>query len=104
MTRSVGTPGLYRTEPDLWQTRLWARVLRRVGRHWVISRHVRRYCQPLAVEGGACLAGMKGPALIIANHASHFDTPVALSVLPERLRGRTAVAAAADRFYRHDKR
>ncbi len=47
---------------------------------------------------------MKGPVLIIANHASHFDTPVALSVLPERIRSKTAVAAAADRFYRHDKR
>jgi 1-acyl-sn-glycerol-3-phosphate acyltransferase len=94
----------YRADPDTWQTQWWARAARRVGRHWVIDRHVRRYCQPLTVEGGASIAGMTGPALIIANHASHFDTPVALSVLPERLRGRTAVAAAADRFYRYDKR
>jgi len=95
---------LYRTRPHAWQTMLWARVVRRAGRHWVISRHVNHYCRPLTVEGRARLAGVKGPALIIANHASHFDTPVALSALPERIRGKTAVAAAADRFYRHDKR
>jgi 1-acyl-sn-glycerol-3-phosphate acyltransferase len=94
----------YRTQPDTWQTQAWARVVRRIGRHWVISRHVSRYCQPFVVEGRERLAGVKGPALIIANHASHFDTPVALSVLPERVRSKTAVAAAADRFYRYDKR
>ncbi len=94
----------YRTQPDTWQTQIWARTVRRIGRHWVISRHVRRYCRPLTVAGRESLAGVRGPVLIIANHASHFDTPVALSVLPERVRSKTAVAAAADRFYRHDKR
>ncbi len=94
----------YRTQPDAWQTQIWARIVRRIGRHWVIARHVRRYCQPLTIEGRENLAGMRGPVLIIANHASHFDTPVALSVLPEPVRSKTAVAAAADRFYRHDKR
>jgi len=95
---------LYRTRPDAWQTQVWARLVRRAGRHWVISRHVNQHCRPLTVEGRERLAGVKGPALIMPNHASHFDTPVALSVLPERIRGRTAVAAAADRFYRYDKR
>jgi 1-acyl-sn-glycerol-3-phosphate acyltransferase len=41
---------------------------------------------------------------MIANHGSHFDTPVVLSTLPERLRARTAVAAAADKFYHPGKR
>jgi 1-acyl-sn-glycerol-3-phosphate acyltransferase len=105
MAVSVSLPqDLYRTQPDTWQTQIWARVVRRIGRHWVISRHVNHYCQPMTVEGREALAGMKGPALIIANHASHFDTPVALSVLPERIRRKTAVAAAADRFYRYDKK
>ena len=104
MTASASPLGLYRTYPDTWQTHIWARIVRRIGRHWVISRHVARYCRPLTVEGRAAIAGVKGPALIIANHSSHFDTPVALSVLPERIRRKTAVAAAADRFYRHDKR
>ena len=95
---------LYSTQPHTWQTQMWARVLRRTGRRWVISRYVKRFCQPLLVEGREALQGLKGPAIIIANHSSHFDTPVALSVLPERLRRRTAVAAAADRFYRRTKR
>ena len=47
---------------------------------------------------------MRGPVLIIANHSSHFDTPALLYVLPPALRARTAVAAAADRFYRATRR
>ena len=39
--------------------------------------------------------------ILVANHASHMDTPVILSALPRRLRKRTAVAAAADYFYRN---
>ena len=95
---------LYSTQPHTWQTQLWARLVRRIGRHWVISRHVKRHCRPFTVEGRDAINGVKGPALIIANHSSHFDTPAALSALPERLRGKTAVAAAADRFYRRTKR
>jgi 1-acyl-sn-glycerol-3-phosphate acyltransferase len=94
----------YSTHPHTWQTQLWARVARRIGRHWVISRHVKRHCQPFTIEGRDAIKGVKGPALIIANHSSHFDTPAAVSALPERLRSRTAVAAAADRFYKRTKR
>ncbi len=35
----------------------------------------------------------------MANHASHIDTPLLLSVLPVELRHRTVVAAAADYFF-----
>ena len=94
----------YRTEPHTWQTQLWARALRDVGRYWVMSRHVRQFCRPLAVEGRERIEGVRGPVLIIANHSSHFDTPALLYVLPPGLRARTAVAAAADRFYRATKR
>jgi 1-acyl-sn-glycerol-3-phosphate acyltransferase len=47
------------------------------------------------------LAGLKGPVILVANHASHMDTPVILAALPRRLRKRTAVAAAADYFYKN---
>ncbi len=47
------------------------------------------------------LASLKGPVILVANHASHMDTPVILSALPRKLRKRTAVAAAADYFYRN---
>jgi len=94
----------FRTEPHRWQTSVPARITRRVGRRWVIARHVKAYCRPLTVHGIENFNSIRGPAIIIANHSSHFDTPVVLSVLPERIRCRTAVGAAADRFYRHGKR
>ena len=56
--------------------------------------------QPFIVEGRERLGGIAGPVLIVANHASHLDTPSVLRALPRRLRRRTAVAAAADYFYR----
>jgi 1-acyl-sn-glycerol-3-phosphate acyltransferase len=89
----------YRTEPHRWQTQPWARVLRRAGRHWTVDRHVARYCRPMTIEGRENLSGFKGAAIVIANHSSHFDTPVVLSSLPERIRGKIALAAAADKFY-----
>jgi 1-acyl-sn-glycerol-3-phosphate acyltransferase len=47
------------------------------------------------------LAALKEPVILVANHASHLDTPIILSALPRRLRKRTVVAAAADYFYRN---
>ena len=94
----------YRTEPHAWQTQLWARAARKLGRHWVMTRHVQEIAKPFTITGESALANVRGPALIIANHSSHFDTPVALTALPPHLRAKTAVAAAADRFYRHNKK
>jgi 1-acyl-sn-glycerol-3-phosphate acyltransferase len=42
---------------------------------------------------------LNGPALIVANHASHLDTAVLLSTLPAKRRRRTAVAVAGDYFF-----
>jgi 1-acyl-sn-glycerol-3-phosphate acyltransferase len=94
----------YRNEPHTWQTALWAQLVRRSSRRWVMTRHVHRFCKPFTVEGAESLRGVRGPAIIIANHTSHFDTPAVLRALPSHLRERTAVAAAADRFYRASQR
>jgi 1-acyl-sn-glycerol-3-phosphate acyltransferase len=51
--------------------------------------------------GKDALSRIKGPVILVANHASHIDTPVILAALPRRFRKRTAVAAAADYFYRN---
>jgi 1-acyl-sn-glycerol-3-phosphate acyltransferase len=91
-------------QPHAWQAQLWARAVRRAGRPWVMSRHIDRFCRPLTVEGRENLDGIEGPAIVMPNHSSHMDTPVALSMLPERIRSRTYVAAAADKFYRPGKR
>ena len=89
----------YRTEPHRWQTSAWARVARRAGRPFVVDRYVKRYCKPFSVEGRERLRDFRGGGIVIANHSSHFDTPVALSVLPSRISRRVLVAAAADKFY-----
>jgi 1-acyl-sn-glycerol-3-phosphate acyltransferase len=45
-------------------------------------------------------AEMTAPVIFVANHSSHLDTPTILRALPREWRKRTAVAAAADYFYR----
>jgi 1-acyl-sn-glycerol-3-phosphate acyltransferase len=41
---------------------------------------------------------MKGPAIIVANHNSHVDTLVLLSIFPSSLIGKLRPVAAADHF------
>jgi long-chain acyl-CoA synthetase len=55
--------------------------------------------RPQVIEGQARLAAMSGPALLVANHASHLDSLTVLSALPRARRRCTAVAAAADYFF-----
>ncbi len=40
------------------------------------------------------------PVIFVANHSSHLDTPTILRAIPIYWRSRTAVAAAADYFYK----
>jgi len=87
-------------KPHRWALSPWARAFRRVARRWTVNSHVRRFCHPLTVEGRENLAGLRNPLLIIANHTSHFDTVIVLSLLPDSIYDRTAVVAAADRMYR----
>lgn len=51
------------------------------------------------VVGSHHLDALRGPVIIAPNHASHADAPVVLKALPERLRERTLVPAAADYFF-----
>ncbi|MEX0682715.1 MAG: lysophospholipid acyltransferase family protein [Dehalococcoidia bacterium] len=91
---------LVEVQPHRWALSFWARAYRRLAKRWDIDWHIRAFCRPFTVEGRENLAQLGNPALIIANHTSHFDAVVALSVLPERLQRRTAIVAAADRMYR----
>jgi 1-acyl-sn-glycerol-3-phosphate acyltransferase len=52
------------------------------------------------VHGVEHLEEVQPPVLFVANHSSHMDTPLILRSLPRRWRDKTAVAAAADYFYR----
>ncbi len=51
------------------------------------------------VIGGEHLDPIAGPLVVAANHSSHLDTAVLLSVLPPGRRHRTVVVAAADYFF-----
>ena len=86
-------------EPHRWALSFWARGYRRLARRWVVTRHVRRFCRPFALDGVEHMERFQAPGLIVANHTSHFDTAIVLSLLTTPLYDRTAVVAAADRFY-----
>ena len=77
-----------------------ARLVRSVLQQLVLFPLLHLVCRPLRVEGAPiCRGGLRGPALLIANHSSHLDSVAALSILPGDRRRRTAVAAAADYFF-----
>lgn len=84
----------------------WARRYgTRLARAMVLDNVTRPLMRAVAaptITGTDRLDGVKGPVVFAANHASHLDTPLLLTSLPERFRHRTAVAAGADYFF--DKR
>src|SRR3954454_21180894 len=58
---------------------------------WYVNRRI---------QGRGIFDHVKPPVVFVANHSSHMDTPTILRALPRAWRQRTAVAAAADYFYR----
>ena len=83
----------------------WARSL---PARFVRERFMQLVLNPLMdyytarrITGREKLSAVKAPVIMVANHSSHVDTPVILAALPRKLRKRTAVAAAADYFYRN---
>jgi 1-acyl-sn-glycerol-3-phosphate acyltransferase len=85
----------YETE---WARRGAARVVRAVLTETLTRPAVRVLADP-DVAGIDRIAHLDGPVIFAANHASHLDTPLLLSVIPARWRHRTVVAAGADYFF-----
>lgn len=83
-----------------WPLGTGARVARTVLQRLLVLPALGCLCRPFKVEGREHLEQIQLPVLLIANHTSHLDTPSILRALPARVRGRVAVAAAADYFYR----
>lgn len=83
-----------------WARSAPARWLRENFMRFVMNQILDYYAARRST-GFESLADVRDPVIFVANHASHIDTPVILSALPRRMRRHTAVAAAADYFYRN---
>ena len=83
----------------VWPRAGLAKMIRSVLQPALLFLPHRTFAHPFSVEGRDAFTAIEGPCLIIANHASHFDTLSIIRALPARRRQRTAVAAAADYFF-----
>ncbi len=85
----------FRTE---WSRTLIARIARAIITELVTKPGVKIVASP-TVTGVDRIAHLRSPVIFAANHASHLDTPLLLTSLPERFRHKTAVGAGADYFF-----
>jgi 1-acyl-sn-glycerol-3-phosphate acyltransferase len=84
--------------PTKWARTPAAIAVREVLQKGALNSVLRFEVNP-QVSGLDSLLKLDGPALIVANHSSHLDTPLVLCTLPDAMRRKTAVAAAADYFF-----
>lgn len=84
--------------PTAWARTAAAGALRQALQLGVLKPVVWSQTRPL-VQGQDYLEGIRGPAIFIANHSSHLDTPLILGALPPRITKKLAVGAAADYFF-----
>ncbi len=85
--------------PHPWQIKPWARLIRKVLRQREYFRWTDDYCTSITVNGTEKLNSLHGPAIFIANHQSHMDTPVLMTALPEKIQDNLFFGAAADRWF-----
>jgi len=81
-----------------WARRTPARVARLLINEGVTRPVVSALATP-DVTGLDRISHLRGSAIFAANHASHVDTPLLISVIPEPWRHRLVVAGAADYFF-----
>jgi long-chain acyl-CoA synthetase len=83
-----------------WNRRWPVRVIRRASQFtWILP--IARLFAWVQVRGLENLDHVSGPVVFAANHQSHMDVPVILSVLPGRWRARIAPAMAKEFFKAH---
>jgi 1-acyl-sn-glycerol-3-phosphate acyltransferase len=81
----------------------WARRysvrLARVAWTELVTRPLMTVVAQPSVDGLERFETAQGPVIFAANHSSHLDTPLILTVLPEPWRHKTVTLAAADYFF-----
>lgn len=82
-----------------WARCGYARALREGLLRFGLGPMMDCYLRRRAV-GRDVLERTTSPVIFVANHSSHLDTPTILRALPRKWMNRTAVAAAADYFYK----
>jgi 1-acyl-sn-glycerol-3-phosphate acyltransferase len=87
-----------RVFPTSWARAPAARAVREAVLRYGFKPIVWTETEP-SVHGLDHLAALRPPVVLVANHASHMDTPLILCSLPKAWREKTAVAAAADYFF-----
>jgi 1-acyl-sn-glycerol-3-phosphate acyltransferase len=83
-----------------WARCGYARIAREVLLSGILGPMIDWYVRSRAVGREIFDERLDRPVIFVANHSSHLDTPVVLRAIPRRWRNRTAVAAAADYFYK----
>jgi 1-acyl-sn-glycerol-3-phosphate acyltransferase len=81
-----------------WARRYPVRLARAAWTDMLTRPLVNAVAQP-SVEGLERFEAVVGPVIFAANHSSHLDTPLVLSVLPEPWRHKIVTLAAADYFF-----
>jgi 1-acyl-sn-glycerol-3-phosphate acyltransferase len=85
----------YETE---WARRYPVRLARAAWTELVTRPVMAAVARP-TVEGLDRIESVEAPVIFAANHTSHLDTPLVLSVLPDRFRHKIVTLAAADYFF-----
>ncbi len=75
-----------------------ARITRGLAMQYLISPATRLLATPTVVNREV-LDTVNTPAVLVANHESHLDTLLLLSILPPRIRDRVVIGAGADYFF-----
>jgi 1-acyl-sn-glycerol-3-phosphate acyltransferase len=81
-----------------WARRYPVRLARAAYTELVTRPVMAAVTQP-TVEGLDRFEHVKGPVIFAANHTSHLDVPLLLSVLPDRWQHKIVTLAAADYFF-----
>jgi 1-acyl-sn-glycerol-3-phosphate acyltransferase len=98
-SRSADIGRNMRTLDVAWARCAPARMVRESILQFILAPLMNIYTRE-RVWGREIFDRLPHPVILVANHSSHLDTPTILRALPLPWRQRTAVAAAADYFYK----